>query len=171
MRHSYNKYRHKKRNIQHKYKEWGFKDPLYQIDKKFGYSKISPNGFYTLTFVDPFKLRTYVSYLDVDYENYLYTNWKDICADENNYYSLTNLIEEVKRNKPTISKAGYDHVVDADSDAIIDTTTSPDKMRRAVMKIVQDSLKKQEQEEQEQEAKSKPEGYDPGLFYEVEKGN
>tara|TARA_R110002020_G_scaffold369985_1_gene581739 strand:- start:3151 stop:3615 length:465 start_codon:yes stop_codon:yes gene_type:complete len=153
MRHSY-KYKDIKKDIQHKYAEWGFKSPLYLIDKIWrNYSNQSPNGFYTLIFVDPFKLKTYVSYLDVDNKNYL--DWKHICDDENNYYSLTNLIEEVKRNKPTISKAGYDHVVDADSIPITDSMASPDDMRRAVMEVVQDSLDKQN---------PKPEGFDPNLF-------
>jgi hypothetical protein len=170
MRHSY-KYRHIKRDIQHKYDAWGFKFPLYQIDKKFGYSNISPNGFYTLTFVSPEHLRSFVTYIDIDNENYK-DNWKHICENENNYYVLTNLIEEVKRNKPTISKNPmYDHVVDADSKSNTECVVAPDDMRIAVMEAVQDSLKKQEQQEQEQEAKSKPEGYEPGLFYEVEKGN
>jgi hypothetical protein len=44
-------------------------------------------------------------------------------------------------------------------------------MRKFVMKAIQETFKLQEQQEQEQEAKSKPEGYEPGLFYEVEKGN
>ena len=62
-------------------------------------------------------------------------------------------------------------MVDADSNSNTECVVAPDDMRIAVMEAVQDSLKKQEQDEQEQIAKSQPEGYEAGLFYEVKKGN
>ena len=171
MRHSYKK--------KFDYERFGFKDPLYQIDNQFKITDISPLGMYELTFVSPEKLYSVITY--VDKGNVNFHRWQHICEDENNYYVISDLIEKTNRKKivpPSpnkISTGMIDRLADADyplgKTPTVECVEPRDSMRKFVMEAIQETFKLQDKKEQEQEAKSKPEGYDPGLFYEVEKGN
>ena len=137
------------------FERFGFKDPLFQIDKQLRYTANTPGGFYELTFVDPIKMYSVITYVGIDNDNY--ANWKDICEDDDYYYVLSDIIEMTKRKKivpPTKNKPLIDHLADADyptdRSPTVEVKEPKDSMRKFVMEtIAQNTVEQDEKTESE----------------------